>query len=441
MIDLTITIEGNRAFLEGEFPLDLVREVTSYFVEGYKYVESYRKGFWNGRKNLYHKPSNSMPAGLVNIVKTALLEKEPEAKIKIKDLRKKFEAPSKNQGFDLKGSTNCGKTSMAVAITKDLGVPTVFLVTSIDLLRQAHSAYCKFLQLDPNEVGEIGDGVFRLGEWITIATVQSLHTRLQEPEVIEAMAKWDLVFIDECHRSASETFFDVLDAIPATRRFGLSGTPLDRSDGADLCLIAQAGDIIYEIGNKLLIERGVSAKPYIRIFPIREPKLDSDLTWQQVNKQGVVYNETLNDKVVEIAKGFADRNLRTVVLVDEIEHGNLLNEKINNSVFVHGEHDSDFRLDTFKKFVNRKIPVLIASKILDEGVDISGIDAMIFASSGKSKIRALQRLGRGMRIEPGKDKFYVIDFANFTHKFLAKHSKERLDIYRSENAFDIKMMD
>ena len=65
------------------------------------------------------------------------------------------------------------------------------------------------------------------------------------------------------------------------------------------------------------------------------------------------------------------------------------------------------------------------------------IDVLILAGGGKAKIRLLQRVGRGLRTGAGKERLLVIDFANFTHKWLLKHSLARLRTYIAEECFMI----
>ena len=61
------------------------------------------------------------------------------------------------------------------------------------------------------------------------------------------------------------------------------------------------------------------------------------------------------------------------------------------------------------------------------------IDALILAGSRKSKIKTLQRLGRGLR----GDRLLVVEFANFTHKYLLEHAYQRLQDYKDEECFPI----
>src|SRR5690606_25588717 len=84
-----------------------------------------------------------------------------------------------------------------------------------------------------------------------------------------------------------------------------------------------------------------------------------------------------------------------------------------------------------KDFGERRLPVLIASRILDEGVDVPTIDALILAGSRKSRIKTMQRLGRGLR----GDKLIAVEFANFTNDYLLRHSLQRYEDYKKEDCF------
>ena len=87
---------------------------------------------------------------------------------------------------------------------------------------------------------------------------------------------------------------------------------------------------------------------------------------------------------------------------------------------------------------NGELDLLIASKIFDQGVDIPQLDALILAGSGKSSGRALQRIGRVIRTNPGKSNAIVVDFYD-NAKYLKDHSQRRIDIYKSEPGFKIKL--
>ncbi|NJL54364.1 hypothetical protein HC928_03635 [bacterium] len=77
--------------------------------------------------------------------------------------------------------------------------------------------------------------------------------------------------------------------------------------------------------------------------------------------------------------------------------------------------------------------VLAHNTILDEGVDVPTIDALILAGSRKSRIKTMQRLGRGLR----GNKLIAVEFANFTNDYLLRHSLQRLEDYKKEDCFPI----
>jgi superfamily II DNA or RNA helicase len=133
--------------------------------------------------------------------------------------------------------------------------------------------------------------------------------------------------------------------------------------------------------------------------------------------------------------------MSTLILVEQINHGKMIDDALWTQTggefiphaFIHGDEDTDVRENTLKDFADKTLGVLIASTILDEGVDVPAIDALICAGSRKSRIKTLQRLGRGLR---GR-KLVVVEFANYTHDFLLRHSLERLEDYQKEDCFNI----
>jgi len=345
--------------------------------------------------------------------------------------------------FLLRDGTVTHNSEIACAVTKNLALPTLFLVERLELLHQIRARYAKRLGIPETEIGIIGDTSFQMRQWINAATPASLKNKLQDPEVVEMLNRTELLFFDECHHVASDTFFTVAEACPAYYRFGLSGTPLDRGDGADMRLIAQTGPVLYNVPNKILVERGISVPPHVEMVKITQPHLPArGLTYGQVEKLGVVQNETLNEAVITKALEHAADGKQILILVEKIEHGKTLRDLLKDASevahrFLSGKESTDKRRAGLESFKAGETRILIATTILDEGVDVPNIDVLILAGGGKAKIRLLQRVGRGLRRGEGKVRLLVIDFANFTHKWLLKHSLSRLQTYKSEECFVI----
>lgn len=465
MTDITIEIVGPMSIISGDYPVGVVHEQTSYPVEGAQFTPSFRKGVWDGRKRLLNRRTGSFPTGLVTGVVEALRARNYEVEVvdsrvvppvdpssnfdligvkmegkydyQLDACKKMVEA---KQGI-VKAATNSGKSEIACAVTKFLGLPTLFVVTSRELLYQARDRFKLRLGLSDKEVGIVGDGHFQPGSWITIATVGTIDSRIDTKECQELLKNTQVLFIDEAHHVGSESWYTASVLCPAYYRFGLSGTPLDRTDGANLRLIAATGDVIVNITNKFLVERGVSAKAQIVFDQINEPVLKKNIRYPTAYKKGVSENKHLTAKVVEWAKVFHAQGLGILILVEEISQGRRLDEALWTDTgnafiphqFIHGGEETNIRQQALADFASGRLPCLIASTIVDEGVDVPTIDALILAGSRKSRIRTMQRLGRGLR---GK-KLIVVEFANYCHKHLIKHSVQRLNDYVEEDCFDI----
>lgn len=464
MTDVIIDIFGPMSKISGNVPVRDIRAVTSYPVEGAEWSPSYRKGLWDGRKHLFNKQTGAFPTGLLHLVKEVC--EETGRTVTVTDHRPP--PPSTTNTFELEGikmegkyayqldacktmvekrqgivkmGTGAGKTEVASAVIKYLNLKTLFIVTNRELLYQARARFQKRLGLGDAEIGIIGDGLWSPGSFVTVATVDTLESRINEEYCQTLLQETEVLFIDEAHHVGSETWYTVAVLCPAVYRYGLSGTPLDRTDGANLRLIAATGDIIVNVTTKFLVENDILAKADIIFDSVTSPIIPKKSKYPTAYKQGVVENPELLTKVVEWTTAFRELNLSTLILVEEISQGKLIDDMLwsnTNGIFIphqfiYGEETTEVRQKALDDFGARRLPVLIASTILDEGVDVPTIDTMILAGSRKSKIRTLQRLGRGLR----GDKLIVVEFANYTHKYLIEHSMQRLEDYKAENCFGI----
>jgi len=459
-----IDIYGAGSVLTGDFPRSEVHKATSYPVEGARFSNAYKRGLWDGRKRLFNKRTGSFPTGLVSTVAETCEAMGYDVVIEDhRNVPKKKGRTYKIHGAEMTGkwdyqlvaakkmvkakqgivkiATNGGKTEIACAVTRYLKLNTLFVVTSVELLYQGRERFKTRLKATDKQIGIVGDGHWEPGSWVTIVLLDTLESRMNTPDCQELLQSIQVMFIDECHHTGADTWYQVSVLCPAYYRFGLSGTPLDRTDGANLRLIAATGEVIVDIRNKELVERGISAKAEIIFDQVTQPILPRNMPYPTVYKQGVSENEELLERVIAWAKVFRQQGIGTLILVDEIAQGKALDDMLWTETggefiphqFIYGDESTEVRTKALQDFAAGRLPCLIASRILDEGVDVPTIDALILAGSRKSKIATLQRLGRGLRGE----KLIVVEFANFCHRHLIKHSMKRLDDYKAEDCFDI----
>jgi superfamily II DNA or RNA helicase len=468
----TIVIEGAEARIEGQFPFSPILDATSYYQKGYQFTQKYKSGFWDGRIRLFNKVKKTFPAGLVQDVVKVL--KDCGVRVQVDDRRKcppigpidknitlhgvSFDYP---YDFQLEAmekmilgqrgvaamATNSGKSVLAVLIATCLKVPTLFLVPGKELLYQLQKTFARCLNVSIDEIGIIGDGQFKPGDWATIAIVASVHSKLtkNDKRMWDVLNRTDLLFCDEVHRAGSNTWFEVLKSCDAFFRFGLSGTPMMRSDGADLRLIAAMGPVLVEVKNKELIERGISSEVQIQMLPIRKPDIPKGTPYQDAYAAGIVENVYRNRSLCVLVDRFVSQGLKVLMLVRELRHGWAIDKRLwtykqksfLTHQFIHGKESTAARQQALKDFDTGDLMVLIATSILDEGVDVPNIDVLVMCGGGKSSIKTLQRVGRGIR-RGSTGKLIVVDTVDFHNKYLLEHSYQRFSDYKAEDCFDIR---
>jgi len=452
--------------------------------KGSEWAPNHRRfgGRWDGKRHHFHiSPTfagiGTFPKGLLSRVQ-ALLAKQ-SVKAKVRDLRKHIlpAVPLSGvhadmlEGVSMDGrysfqldavksalkaqsgiifiATNGGKTSIAAAMIKALDQHTIlFVVPKAILLKQAREDIASRLGTIVENIGVIGGGRFEPKE-ITIAIINSITPSKKSPSaraknrnavLREYLKTIDVVFLDEGHHAKATTWFRLMGALPnAQFRYLMSGTPFTGDN--DLMVEAATGPVICEIRNDELIKLGVSAKPYVRMIAINKPDLAQadDQSWDGVYKAGIIYNVYRNKVIARIADEYAADGKAVLVLVRQLNQGSAIRQLIKYPVeFAHGkmpDSERDRLVDWFK--ITKKGRVLIASSILDEGVDVPAVNALIVADGGQSLRAVLQKIGRSIRRKrKGPNIVAAVDFADATHKWLAKHSLERIDIYTGES-FDI----
>lgn len=257
-------------------------------------------------------------------------------------------------------------------------------------------------------------------------------------EAMEFLDSISVMIVDEAHHTSSDTWFKVLTSCNnAQYRMALTGS-IDRSNHV-LWQRLQAifGEITTKVSNNTLIELGHSAKPKITLFPIIAPVDIQNSTYMDAYQKGIVENEYRNSLIAKLTKKMYTKGNGILIIINRIEHGDAISELLDEEkvphYFIHGELDNELRDEKIQDMRDGKLKVMISSTIIDEGVDISGIDTLILGAGGKSLRQTLQRVGRGLRKKKtGENKVEVFDFYDLTNKHLKKHAEQRRKIYENE---------
>jgi len=328
-----------------------------------------------------------------------------------------YKALSNRRGI-IKAPTGSGKTEIFVAILNMLKKPSLVLFNRKQLAQQTFDRS----NSRGVESGLVqGKNIFEKN--ITMATIQSIHN-------IENIKKYKNLILDECHNISSKEYQKVIKMKHWERVYGFSATPVNpqKMDLKSAKIIANVGSVIYDVESKDMMEKGVIAKPKIIMVPINKPDNIDDVSYKEAEAAGIIYNKHRNEVIAKIAENYRDQGV--LILNKYVDQGKEINKLIPEAPFIWNEVSVKDRIKVINKFDNREIDILIASRILDEGIDIKNFKVLIIASAGLSFVKTIQRLGRGLRVTNEKDSILVFDFIDNTSYKLVKHSKARMKTYK-----------
>ena len=328
-----------------------------------------------------------------------------------------------NKGI-IMAPTSAGKSSLMAAWLKLTNLPTLILTDRATLGAQLAQDFrdkgidCGFCS---------GNGV-RQG-FFMVSTIQSVK-KLD-------VSRFQMVLVDECHRSSSKSFQDFLASFGCPLKYGFSASP-SNGNLLDFARIRQQlGSIIIQIKSNELMDNGVMAKAKINLVKIDCPET---FDYPSANDLGIVHNKARNEVIKNIVEKHREEGY-ICILTRILEHGEELEKTIPGAVYLKGEDPLNKRMEVINKFNNGEIPVLIGSSILNEGISISNMKTLIMASGGKAQTQTVQKIGRVLRITKEKKQGVFYDFIDMNNKYLFKHSKQRLALYKKEGYDDISILD
>ena len=141
----------------------------------------------------------------------------------------------------LVGGAKSGKTVIALYLIAQRQQSTMIVVPNIALLGHWKEKLVRFLKVSPEEVGIIGEGKFEVGPRVSVAHVSALYRRVRE-----VRDKVGHLVVDECHRTPSRTFTQVVSNFDCRFLLGLSSTN-QRRDRLTRLIYYYVGDILHQI--------------------------------------------------------------------------------------------------------------------------------------------------------------------------------------------------
>jgi superfamily II DNA or RNA helicase len=325
----------------------------------------------------------------------------------------------------IEAATGSGKTLIIKHLIAMKGLRTLVVVPSSNILDIFDEQLTELFGTD--NVGIITGGRKETFKPITVATYQSL------PKIPpEWFKNIEMLITDEFHHSSADTLYELNtnQFKDIYFRYGFTATNY-RNDSSDMSLKAIMSDVIYDYPFDKAIAEGYLAPINFVIYKYNNPYKQK--TWRDENSYALVKNEEYNFKIKGIAEKLDANDISTLIFVNEIEHGETLQELIPNSMFITGKWSKKTNKDILERFNKKEFNVLIGTSVIGEGVDTVPAQVGIIASGFKADSEVVQKIGRLLRKHEAKKSSVLIDFTNSGTKYLNNHFEERLEIYKRYN--------
>ena len=336
----------------------------------------------------------------------------------------------------LEVATGAGKTLVTAVLShKCQGYGrTIVIVPNKDLVVQTEKDYIN-LGLD---VGVLYGDRKEYDKTHTICTWQSLSVLEKKSKNYEADFPIDefldgvvCVMVDEVHKAKAEVLKNLLSGpfknVPI--RWGLTGTiPKDEHEAVG-CLCS-LGPVVGNLSSKELQDMGVLADLDISVLQLQDGLIQFGSYAQEL--KWLVTDPKRIDQISQIINGFS-ANGNTLVLIDRIKTGQMLEEINPDWVFVSGSMKQQDRQDNYDDVSEMNNKVIVATYgVAAVGINIPRIFNLIMLEPGKSFVRVIQSIGRGIRKAQDKDYVQVVDLTS-NLKYSKRHLTKRKAFYREQN--------
>lgn len=460
----------DEAFIKVSCDPSISYELNDYFtfeVPGAKFMPMFRNKVWDGKIRLFNLMSGTIYYGLLERIKVFGAErgysisyksdftKAPVAEKTIRSFLNEIDLTIEPRDYQIEAfryavnseraillsPTASGKSLIIYLLTRFYNAKTLIIVPTISLVSQLISDFESYGFNSTDNCHGIYSGRDKVtNKQITISTWQSIYKLPKQ-----FFADFDLVIGDEAHLFKARSLISIMTKLDKCRyRFGFTGT-LDNTQTNKLVLEGLFGPVHQVTTTSKLIEDKHLSDFKIKCLVLQYSDEEKKLLKNAEYKDEIKF-VTLNNKRNKFIRDLS-LNLKgnTLILFQFVEnHGKALYQLISDKAegrevfFVHGGVDADDR-EAIRKIVEQENNAIIVASYgtFSTGINIKKLHNVVFASPTKSRIRALQSIGRGLRKSDEKEVAVLYDIADdISYKnyqnFTLRHFFERIKIYDEE---------
>ena len=341
-------------------------------------------------------------------------------------------------------ATGAGKTIITACLSSlcEKFGRTVVIVPNKSLVTQTEEDYVN-VGLD---VGVYFGDRKELNKTHTICTWQSLNILDKKDKAGESTLSLatfldgvKTVIIDEVHQAKADVLKKLLThhLKNSPIRWGLTGT-VPKEQFEFQSILAGIGPVVNQISAKELQDKGVLSKCHVNIVQLLDTNVyknyQEELKYLTTNKKRLEYMAKLITKIKNTGN--------TLILIDRLTAGKELQSLIPDSVFIQGETKLEDRKEQYDEVSSTDNKVIIATYgVASVGINIPRIFNLVLIEPGKSFVRVIQSIGRGIRKAKDKDFVQIWDITS-TCKFAKRHLTHRKKFYKEANyPFTIEKLD
>ena len=245
--------------------------------------------------------------------------------------------------------------------------------------------------------------------------------------VAELLDNVKTVMVDEVHMAKAEVLKNLLthNLAHTPIRWGLTGT-IPKEDIDFENIRASLGEVVHQVKAHELQEAGVLSTCHVNIVQTQE--------WKEFESYPaeLKYLVTDEDRMSWIAKliNKISESGNTLVLVDRIESGKFLINELPEAVFISGAVKTKDRKEEYDEIKTADNKIIVATYgVAAVGINIPRIFNMVLLEPGKSFVRVIQSIGRGIRKADDKDFVQIWDITA-NSKYAKRHLTERKKYYK-----------
>jgi superfamily II DNA or RNA helicase len=333
-------------------------------------------------------------------------------------------------------ATGAGKTIITAALSDAVSAygRSIVIVPNKSLVTQTEADYIN-MGLD---VGVYFGDRKEYNRQHTICTWQSLNNMMKltktgaaEITIHEFIQDVVCVIVDEVHMAKADALKTLLTGamsqIPL--RWGLTGT-VPKELFESQALLVSLGPVVSRLSASTLQDAGVLAQCHVNIVQLVDYVEYKDY---QSELKYLLEESGRLDTMAELIRRVNETG-NTLVLVDRTECGRQLVERLGDkAVFVSGATKSKARQEEYNQVADATDKIIVATYgVAAVGINIPRIFNLVLVEPGKSFVRVIQSIGRGIRKAEDKDHVEIWDITS-TCKFAKRHLTKRKAFYKEAN--------